>query len=236
MRILSKHKDYYDYLVGVYGMDEIMFYDRRTTKILRPEDIGYVTDRYGNIEPYKVHELYICGKIYRTYEYNGNFYHLPEELVEMNRTLKKDKKSLLWFNYKEFHWKRWNWKDDDEDEYHSLEDARKHYEYIHKRTAGVNKLLRQPVLMKWKGGQFHLPEEKGKLEYTIPDLQSFGVPKHIPAEHIWQDIYSFISWTKDHPEIPNNQTDDEKVQSHGFDQKSFRNTGGRIKKKKNKKP
>jgi hypothetical protein len=34
MRILDKHKDYYDYLAGVYGIDNTVFYDRRgSTKL-----------------------------------------------------------------------------------------------------------------------------------------------------------------------------------------------------------
>jgi hypothetical protein len=29
MRILDKHKDYYDYLAGIYGIDNTVFFDRR---------------------------------------------------------------------------------------------------------------------------------------------------------------------------------------------------------------
>lgn len=47
--------------------------------------------------------------------------------------------------------------------------------------------------------------------------------KFISAEEIYQQISAFIGYLKDHPEIPNKQTDLEKVQSHGFDlKKSFR--------------
>jgi hypothetical protein len=47
MKIISKHKDYYDYLVGIYGEDPLKILDRR--------DVNTSEDIYS---------IYFCGKIY----------------------------------------------------------------------------------------------------------------------------------------------------------------------------
>ena len=63
------------------------------------------------------------------------------------------------------------------------------------------------------------------IENAIPILSGFGIPSILDAHKIFQDIYAFLGWLKDNPEIPNNQTDKEKVVAHGFDVKrSFRPT------------
>ena len=38
MKIISKHKDYYDWAVSIYGLDEIMVYDRRTDHLEKADD------------------------------------------------------------------------------------------------------------------------------------------------------------------------------------------------------
>jgi hypothetical protein len=64
-----------------------------------------------------------------------------------------------------------------------------------------------------------------KTYWRLPLLSDFKFGKYLAAEEIYKEIYTFISWLKDHPEIPNNQTDKEKILTHGFDLKdSFRNT------------
>lgn len=61
MKILSKYKDYYDYLSGIYGEDPKIVLDRRQftkKEFSRPEKIT----------------LYICGWIYEGYFYKDKFY------------------------------------------------------------------------------------------------------------------------------------------------------------------
>lgn len=57
----------------------------------------------------------------------------------------------------------------------------------------------------------------------VPVLKEFGFPAHIDAHEMYQKVYAFLSWLKDNPEPPNNQTNKEKIISHGHDPKrSFR--------------
>lgn len=61
MIILSRRKDYYDYLVGVYGRDEKKVYDRLN-------DITSDELPYEDIEVFRelnIYDLLICNRIYR---------------------------------------------------------------------------------------------------------------------------------------------------------------------------
>lgn len=39
MKIIDKKKDYYDFLAGVYGMDEMVVYDRRGSVVVNSEKV-----------------------------------------------------------------------------------------------------------------------------------------------------------------------------------------------------
>ncbi len=70
MRILSKYKDYYDYLTGIYGVDEKIFLDRR---VCDGEDTGT-----GSIE------LYICDYTIHGYVKDDKIYWM-ENMKEIAR-------------------------------------------------------------------------------------------------------------------------------------------------------
>jgi len=79
----------------------------------------------------------------------------------------------------------------------------------------INLKYRQPVLQ--------ISENDKKVVYGIPNLASFGFAVHIPARKMYGDIYDFLGYLNDNPPIPDNQSNKEKVASHGFDTKrSFR--------------
>ena len=66
MKIISKNKDYYDYLVSYYGFDETRVYDRRNN----PKDVPW--NLPGKSTGYGVrHLLSICGKYYPIIEEKG---------------------------------------------------------------------------------------------------------------------------------------------------------------------
>lgn len=78
-----------------------------------------------------------------------------------------------------------------------------------------NVKYRQPVLFCDDGG-------KAMVGY-VPRLLDFDFPVVMTPDEIYQAIYNFLGWLKDNPEPVNNQTDKEKVTSHGFDiKRSFR--------------
>lgn len=75
MKILSKYKDYYDYLQGIKGMDEKLILDRTKGTVLSPSSFAEApTDRWI---PYSDHyPLIICGIRYDIVNYKGSLIEL----------------------------------------------------------------------------------------------------------------------------------------------------------------
>ncbi len=82
-------------------------------------------------------------------------------------------------------------------------------------STDVNQKLGQPVLEQ--------TSTYPKYEYGIPILAKYGFPSIIDSRTMYGMIYDYLGWLKDNPPPPDNQTDKQKVVSHGFDPKrSFR--------------
>lgn len=64
MKIISKYKDYYDYLSGVYGVDEKVVLDRREGG---GGSLSYFLDN-SHVK------LYLCGMVYDGLYFKGSFY------------------------------------------------------------------------------------------------------------------------------------------------------------------
>lgn len=87
----------------------------------------------------------------------------------------------------------------------------------------ANEFYRQPVLVLEKYWRDSWMERDWQKKYYIPVLKDWGIPKIYDSRTMYSMIYDFMGWLKDNPEQPDNQTDKEKVISHGFDAKrSFR--------------
>lgn len=222
MKIISKHKEYYDHLTGIYGIDEVMVYDRRSEfPIEKPSDFSTTTKEVNS------YRFAVCGNIYVLYHYMDKFYHTPEELIDLDIALDRDGRKVIHHLHKEHKSRYYS------DKPVSVR-AQSAYNSNNGIKTNVNNELRMPVLIsigfpcskesayEYKAGK---NERLSNLTYwRVPLLNDFKFYKVISAEEIYKEIYSFISWLKDHPEIPNNQTDKEKILTHGFDLKdSFRN-------------
>ena len=56
-----------------------------------------------------------------------------------------------------------------------------------------------------------------------PAVAKYGFPSILDSRTMYGMIYDYLGWLKDNPPPPDNQTDKQKVVSHGFDPKrSFR--------------
>jgi len=217
MKIISKHKDYYDYLVGIYGIDEKMVYNRRTNALEKPlEDIVSTI----NQSSVTTHTFSICNRIYVIFQFENVFYHTLDEYIELYRILEKKKL------YTGFLWHSWG----------DIEEGiGKKYKELN-CASEVNKIVRQPVLIQTTYEEnsfkyqsilsrkyFYDSNEKTPSYWRIPELSKYGFAKWVPADEMYQQIVAFIGWMVDYPEIPNKQTNVEKIQSNGFDVKtSFR--------------
>jgi len=211
MKIISKHKEYYDYVQGIYGIDELLTYDRRVEYLEKPREFDE--------EKPRTYYFAICGRKYLVIHYLDNFYHTIDELMVLHKLLKKngisyDRNDGLVDNYHYDHRTYRRKKSNIETE------VKRFYDEGNVET-DYNKIHRHPVLV----SNYHGTSNYGVYDHdwSIPYLTKFGFGSWIPAEEIYRDISYFIGWLNDNPEIPNNQTNKEKILSHGFDmKKSFR--------------
>lgn len=201
MKIISKYKDYYDYLAGIYGIDEKLILDRTEF---------HITDQYLTNNSKVI--FFICGYQVDGLYRDGKFYY-GEQLEQF-----VDKKEPS----------RWRW-------YHWDSDRSLSYS-IKTNNTGRNEysqFLKEPTLDKEKYNEiFNCPilivDTFGKHKHAgvkfskFPILKDYGFSSVYSPDKIWLMIYDFLAKTKD---IPDTQTDKEKIISKGFDYKhSFRNT------------
>ncbi len=203
MKIISKYKDYYDYLVGIYGIDEKLILDRTDFKITK----DYSMDT-------KI-TFHICGQVIDGL-YRGGAFYFTDQLAQFD--IEENKKK----------WYYWNPGGIKDRNYYIKLDQ-------HIRNASnipflklptkqnpdwlVNDIFNCPILIEDALGDL---EHKGHRFSKFPILKDYNMKNVYTPDQIWQMIYDFLSRTKD---IPNNQTDKEKIISRGFDFKhSFRNT------------
>ena len=199
MKIIGKIKDYYDYLVGVYGIDDKLILDRTeffpTSRFISPNDSKVI--------------FFICGYQVEGLYRNGKFYY-GDDLAQFEKR-------------KDWKWRYWN---QDNKDYYTVKINRvgkDEYISILKKPIldknNTNEKLDCPILIYNIFGEY---EYKGYKLSKFPILKDYDLVNVFQPEKLWQMIYDFLSKTKD---VPNLQTDKEKIISKGFDYKhSFRNT------------
>ncbi len=178
MKILSKRneKDYYDYLVGVYGEDNKLILDRRDSFHLpyTPSDSTKFV-------------FHICGKEIECLYHKGEFLY-GDSIKEYCKEIKF---------YGQHKWRFDNWTS-----FH-LED----------RGSRINSKLDCPIVVEsiWGVTTF----------CNYPILKDFNFHKVMDSHTIWIKLSEWLGKEK---LVLNNQSNQEKIVSHGFDTKtSFRN-------------
>lgn len=100
MLIISKYKDYYDWLVGKYGIDKHIVLDRRKGRVKKSYELKSM-DSF-NRPSYDQIKVAICGTLYSgVYDHKGKF-KWNEEIA----TIGKVKKSYYGAKVEKVHWQR----------------------------------------------------------------------------------------------------------------------------------
>lgn len=209
MKIISKFKDYYDYLAGVWGVDEKLVLDR--TKFTPKRRIG---------EDYEIITFHICGTQYQGMWMDGEVLYGDELIPFMELDYKtgrpRERLADPYYHslYKEFEgfehmWsillpskqRQTNWKTR-----YILKQPLKHL------SPTLNDLTNCPIIL----GRF-----KGD-EQLNPILKEYNFHKVLSAEAIWQELTTWLA-SKHEEIIQDTRTNKEKILSNGFDLKtSFR--------------
>lgn len=171
MKIISKYKDYYDYLVGKYGIDEKLVLDR-TEFTHTPFELSDDITKYS---------FWICGYFLEVLYYKGEY--LCGDRVE-KVAIKQSTKKYKWY-----------FKDYTTDEFYYIEPKysgrpitiKKEIEYYKNNP---NEKLDCPILIK-------LGDQKyGKF----PILAEYRIPYILEPEKIWLMLSEWLGREKVIPE------------------------------------
>ena len=205
MKILDRNKDYYDYLQGVYGIDNQIIFDRQNSILLDIDCWNKLFFDRKYEQPYKFrgwiqndnHELVIleCGfvqylilleineknqwssSIVRVFQ--DNMHYKTQAMTIYSATTQP---YYRFENIDKIHFDKLNYAND-----------------IHERCGYIKREYR-----------------KLYADIELPILQKTEIPSLIPAEEIWNNLYNYLLHQKD-PQIIDNRTNKQKLESRGFD-------------------
>ena len=247
MKIISKFKDFYDYKVTKYGVDEKLVYTRKTyceyfQGFFRDINIDYriseddfnknLKENTKVTDEKNIHKILFIGEklIHLFFIENGVYTHLD---IKNNEDLRK----FTDFEYrKEITFK-------DGNKFNIYTRFKDDWEYLlsydRKKLINLNIdkddiILNEPILLIEYIGKCN--NEKAKRYYSPslykfiynPNLSQMGV--YIDEDFVWQSLVEFLSIKRSEKEISPEVSDENKILSKGFDLKtSFRPN---VKKKK----
>lgn len=219
MKIISKYKDYYDFLQGIWGMDEKLVLDR-TDYVKTPNYISSI-NQYRTLV-----RFYICDLIVEGLYYQENAGELGVFLYgeEIENQLSSEMSKPFWKHDPRYYYvgksitPRYGIRS-----FKVLKEPIKFFDLDHIQKRDVkqvycpNDLFACPILIESNPtDQNYDPSKCCKF----PVLKEYKFHSAIDAPNMWKLLTEWIGREK---VIPNNQSNKEKVVSNGFDLKtSFR--------------
>ena len=238
MKIISKFKDFYDYKVAKYGVDEKLVYTRKTYceyfqaligkinninidyRISESEFNKNLKDNTKPINEKNIHKILFIGEklIHLFFSENGVYTHFDIRNEE-------DLRKLIDFEYK----KEITFKDGKKFNIYSR--FREDWEYLlsynRKKliTSDIDKddiILNEPMLLIELIGESKSSRYLYIYKFTYnPNLSKLGI--YIDEDFIWQSLVEFLSNKRSEKEIAPEVSNENKILSKGFDLKtSFR--------------
>lgn len=199
MKIIDNKKDYYDYVSGIYGVDEDITYDRRGS--IPSKQIKETVHEFDNeVLPYATNEWTYVTVVAGVKAWN----------IELHREIVSGKIKLsarLWTGKRR----------DESRKRYVLEYASSCFPFSEHPESYLSKESPLVLLVNvdrwWRA--------KGMV-IKNPILSGLPIVSLLPAEEVWQGIYDYLIKIRE-PDITDNRTDIEKLEAYGFDKKtSFR--------------
>lgn len=225
MKIIDKKKDYYDYLSGIYGIDDKVVYDRRGSVVLNSEK-----SLLNGMDDYFSQKILILDKplIEKQYWELKSILKLREAGAMQHSWGRTWKEGMVYHfvlevgsTHYRFEVERWVEEGNREDahvEYRLIDTLRD----VGKRYSETPMCIMpcQVVYLRWSHEEQWKPMKK-RVENPI--LAGTFIPKVISPSEIWSALYEYLSSLNDKP-IIDTRSDIQKIESAGFDRKtSFRN-------------
>lgn len=213
MKILTprNNKDYYDYLTGIYGMDENVVYDRREFTVLGRVDSPF----FSHIRM----EKDMPKKEIRTREWNGRHLNWVTKLVALELFCMLEV-GLRWcfFKVERFIDSNFN--------VHIDWAVTKSIEISKKQRLGTVPMTFFKAYAdyshRWRKNEIDIRVDQSDAILN-PILVNTPITSLIPAQEVYYALYAYISSLNDLTFI-DTRTDIQKAESAGFDRKtSFRN-------------
>ena len=195
MKIISKIKDYYDYLSGVWGVDEKIILDRRgefTPSI--PKDLSVLT-------------FIIGGNLIQIY-FDGVSYYFGEDLKQFDQSTKYRRKIGYFAVPIGYIGGRQN-------NVHISDDIKSGFDYLNERYDS-------PII--YRSDNWHYNDVLEKDFSTFPILSTTAITKFVDAVDTYRMISEYLSRQLDKKlEAIPSLTDVQKLENKGFDKlSSFR--------------
>ena len=226
MKIISKYKDFYDYLSGIYGEDPLIILDRREGRVVKEhmsaEKIilyigGYKIEGY-NPKPNSTH--YNNGKIYWGDELKAiDEYNSLEESYWRARTKYRVDPTRKYYHSK--HSVDWDLRANDL--------IRDDATFINLNKCGSDCIFRHKLMpdnnhVNDKANCPIIYKSTTTIEIKYPNLSELNLNTALKPDDVYHLIYEWLSnkktETENHPE---NINDIQKLENKGFDRKfSFR--------------
>ena len=209
MLIISKFKDFYDHLSGIYGEDPLIVLNRLDFTMPKFSNNSIYT--YPD-EPEKgIFSLYIGGYIIEAY-YDGNKIYYGEDLKQFEFIPKHSSR------YNRYHMNT----PEKEKEYVSIKiEGHRYIEHVNliikKDTTKLNDKYNCPILLRKN-------YDKDEYLYKNCILKDLNLNSFVSPEDVYKMISDWISYQRTIAENhDDNRTNIQKIESKGFDKKtSFR--------------
>lgn len=211
MKIISKYKDYYDYLQGIWGVDEKLVLDRTKWDRLPETDYDYRVWLFWIGDLFTA-GMWLGGKLLfgTQLEQHGELFTVETGMTGLSWSERWDANKLVEAGETEFYIVRFT----DGRGYKSSVMVTKEARTVTWRPKEAQHV---PVLV-----QTH--RVGGQSIFHMPRLLETGVQRSIPPEQAWQSLSAFLARQLDQKSnSPNTQTNADKIVAAGFDLKtSFR--------------
>ena len=227
MKIIKNRntKDYYDYLESMYGIDDLVVYDRREYTPIKnnPNQLHSLAVLFSNEKLYNDRKKRMIRSYSRDtlLDMDGNYsesHYIPNypKMVYEGDV----RHFCLEVGYIQYFFEVERYLDDNDElilETHLLKK---------KRVDKKNKFMDCPMSISMVNGRHTgntLGLPRSPTQYKNPILKDTWVVKFIPADEMWKNLYEYLSSLRD-KEFVDNRTNDEHIESNGFDKiTSFRN-------------